>query len=474
MRVRRRIALVASCVVAIVATTAVAAGAHPLGNFTVNVSAALTVRSDEVAIEYVVDMAEIPAFRERRAIDTDADGSIDASEATDRATLTCASLARGLEIRSDDRSVSVTPRGRPSLTFPAGAGGLATLRLDCAFTGSLAEPIRTGSTTAISFVDRNHADAIGWREVSAGVEGVTLVRSDVPARSTTAALKSYPRDVLPLDVRAASLTVAGGSAPLDTAMTTDAAGSSSESAADRGGLIFSLVGRPDLSPMLVIVMLVVAIGVGALHALGPGHGKTLIGAYLVGAGGTIRHAVGVGAAVSLMHTASVLVLSAIVLAAERIATPERLYAWLGVAAGVLAVGLGGAVLASRIRSLRSDARDRHDADHEHHRTHPHGAITRSGLVALALSGGALPSPTALLVFLGAVSVGRAVLGLTMIAAFSVGLAGTLIGVGIVMLRAHHLAQARLSARVLRSVPIVSASVIVAMGIFVAARGAAQL
>jgi ABC-type nickel/cobalt efflux system permease component RcnA len=483
----RRFAVVAAVALGVLVLPAAAAWAHPLGNFTINTSSSLIVRADEVAIAYVIDMAEIPAFREQRTIDADADGTADATETAAYAAAACRTAAAGLDVTVDGTPARVIDRGDASLTFPAGAGGLSTLRLECRLAAPLSDALAIGTSVDVRFADRNHADALGWREVSAVGDGVTLVRSDVPASSETEVLRSYPREDLPLDVRTASLRVRGGGPRLvvDGTSTTSAV----PPVAD-GGILASLVGRADVTPPLVGLMVLVALGVGALHALGPGHGKTLIGAYLVGGGGTIRHAVGVGAAVSVMHTASVLALGGVVLAAERVVAPERVYPWLGVAAGAIAIVLGTFLLRSRLAGFQSthdhddqwtrDHDDRHNHGHEHGHMHGEGdadgdgVISSRGLVALAFSGGALPSPTALVVFLGAVSLGRAALGLTLIAAFSLGLAAALIGVGVVALRARSAAERRISPRVMRFVPVASAAAIVAMGLFLAARGATQL
>ena len=262
-------------------------------------------------------------------------------------------------------------------------------------------------------------------------------------------------------------------------------------------LLASLVGREQITPLLVAVMLLVALGVGALHALGPGHGKTLIGAYLVGEGGSLRNAVGVGAAVSVMHTASVLTLGLLVLSAERLFAPERVYPVLGLASGLVALGLGTTLLVSRIHAATHvdapadpdhEHGDEHAHEHGHGHKHPHphdhrdghgdkpahgSPLSRRGLLALAFSGGILPSPSALVVLLASVSLGRTVLGLVLIVAFSLGLAGALIGVGVVAVRARGVAERRFTARASRLLPVASAAAIAAMGLFLTVRGALQ-
>jgi nickel/cobalt exporter len=293
----------------------------------------------------------------------------------------------------------------------------------------------------------------------------------------SARLSSYPADELPLDVRRASATVRLGGPRLASLPEPGRGPASSQSAIDDrdDGSLASLVGREDLTPALVGVMVALALGVGALHALGPGHGKTLIGAYLVGAGGSVRHAVGVGAAVSVMHTASVLMLGLVVLSAERLFAPERVYPVLGLASGLIALGLGSAMLVSRIHSRTHVDGGAHPHDQGHDHEHLHASpLSRRGLLALAFSGGILPSPTALVVLLASVSLGRSALGLLLIAAFSLGLAGALIGVGILTVHARDLAQRRLTERAARLLPVASAGAIATMGLFLTVRGAIQL
>lgn len=458
--------------------------AHPLGNFTVNVYGGLIVQPGAIVVDYVVDMAEIPAFRERRAIDANLDDRVDEQESLAYRDTTCASLANGVGVRLDGAYVPLTSTGLNSLAFPQGTGGLPTLRLECRLMGAVA----IGADATVAYVDRNFPDTIGWREVTAVGDGVTLSNSDVPTVSATSRLTSYPGSELPPDVRRADLLATTGGPRLEALPQPGASEQAAESSAIEGrdgGLLASLVGRKEITPLLVAAMMLVALGVGALHALGPGHGKTLIGAYLVGAGGSVRHAVGVGAAISVMHTASVLTLGLLVLSAERVFAPERIYPVLGLASGLVALGLGSVLLVSRIHAeTEMHEGSPHDHDHEHEHSHDSGVdgrdassispFSRRGLMALAFSGGILPSPSALVVLLASVSLGRTFLGLVLIAAFSLGLAGALIGVGILTLKARDLAERRSTARAARLLPLASAGAIAAMGLFLTVRGAIQL
>ncbi|MGH2539245.1 MAG: nickel/cobalt transporter [Actinomycetota bacterium] len=477
------------------------AHAHPLGNFTVNVAGGVIVRPDAIVVDYVVDMAEIPAFRERRTIDANLDDRVDERESLAYRDATCATLADGVTVRVGGVPVPVTSSGVHALSFPAGAGGLSTLRLECRLVGALATSLTTRAPATLAYVDRNFPDAIGWREVTAVGDGVTVSGSALPEVSPTARLTAYPPGELSPDVRTATLSAVAGGARLAGLPEPGSSGPAAPPIAigsRDGGILASLAGRDEITPVLVGVMLLVAFGVGALHALGPGHGKTLIGAYLVGAGGSMRHAVGVGVAVSVMHTASVLALGLLVLSAERLFAPERVYPVLGLASGVIALGLGSALLVARIHAtttLGSGAVSHghghdHPSGHDHAGGQPHdhvdghdeavrsdtpgSPISRRGLLALAFSGGILPSPSALVVLLASVSLGRTALGLVSIAAFSAGLAAALIGVGVLTLRARDLAERRLTDRAARLLPVASAGAIAAMGLFLTVRGALQL
>jgi ABC-type nickel/cobalt efflux system permease component RcnA len=183
-----------------------------------------------------------------------------------------------------------------------------------------------------------------------------------------------------------------------------------------------------------------------------------------------------------MHTASVLALGFVVLTVTEVFAPERVYPWLGLVSGLIAFALGASLLVARLGSWggRHGGPDHHHADGTpgHERAHPHAApsevLSRRSLTALAVAGGLLPSPTALVVLLGAVALDRIAYGLALIAAFSLGLATALVVVGLVALRARDVVAGRMSGRTARLVPVLSAASIALLGLVLTFRGFRQI
>jgi ABC-type nickel/cobalt efflux system permease component RcnA len=452
------------------------AAAHPLGNFTINRYAGIEVTPGQVRIDYVVDMAEIPTVQVRPEMDADGDGEVTDAERAAWATRTAPDLLPGLHLEIEGRPVPLDVVSA-SARFRPGQGGLDILRLEAAFSGP------APALGDLSFSDGNYADRIGWREVTAvGADGTGLTSSSVPARSVSNALLSYPQDLLsnPLDVTTATVSFRPG--PSTVVRDGDPNVGSGTRPDVTGGAFAGLVGR---SGPFMAVGLLLALGFGALHALGPGHGKTLMAAYLVGAGGGVRHAAAVGVSVAVMHTASVLALGFVVLTLSRDVAPERVYPWLGLLSGLIALGLGASLLVSRLGRWSFGAGQQHDREHGHDHGHGHdhdhrrphhvdGPLSRRSLTALAVAGGILPSPTALVVLLAAVALERVAYGLALIAAFSLGLAAALIVVGVLALRAGNALSRRVSGRVARAVPVFSAASIALMGLVLTLRGFTQV
>jgi nickel/cobalt transporter (NicO) family protein len=452
------------------------AAAHPLGNFTINRYAAIELTPGQVRIDYVVDMAEIPTVQVRPEIDTDADGTITDTERAGWAARTGLELLANLTMTVDGRAVPLDVVSS-SMRFRPGQGGLDILRLEATFAAPVA------SSGALAFADANYAGRIGWSEVTAtGTDGTAVARSSVPARSVSDALRSYPQDLLasPLDVREAALSFRPGTGT-PAAPATGRVEANAFRPDVTGGAFAGLVGRTG--PFMLVALLL-AFGFGALHALGPGHGKTLMAAYLVGAGGRARHAIAVGGSVAVMHTASVLALGFVVLTVTEVFAPERVYPWLGLVSGVIAFALGASLLVARLgrwggchggphhHHANADGTAGHE--HEHRYPDPTEVLSRRSLTALAVAGGMLPSPTALVVLLATVALHRIAYGLALIGAFSLGLATALVVVGLVALRARDVVAGRMSGRTARLVPVLSAASIALLGLVLTFRGFGQI
>jgi nickel/cobalt exporter len=483
-RVRRIVVLVASCVASLLMTAAPAA-AHPLGNFTVNRFSGLEVFPDRVLVHYVVDMAEIPTFQELPRVDVDGDGRATAPELQSYADDLGARISSNISLSADGAPIELSLT-EVNAGLSEGQGGLDVLRVDAIYTGALGR-----SDASLTYEDRNFRGRLGWKEIVAyGTGGQGIVSSSVPSKSASNELRAYPNDLLssPLEVTEAAVEIAPGAAPGTAASPKDAR---QTGPMDLFAGAFASLIEKDLSPGFFVVALMLAAAAGAVHALGPGHGKTVMAAYLVGAKGRPRHALAVGVAIAAMHTTSVVVLGLITLWAASLFPPEAVYPWLSLVSGVVVLCLGACLLFSRMRLRRHRTLDvahghGHEHSHDHVNVHSHGfgehdhgphdrvqdsPLSWRGLMALALSGGLLPSPTALVVLLGAVALHRIAFGVTMVAAFSVGLAGALTLLGLLVLRARSYAAARFSASSISLLPIGSAALILAMGLFLTTRAA---
>ena len=422
------------------------ASAHPLGNFTVNRYAGIELSGSDTYVRYALDLAEIPTYQLSAEV---------------RAPGYPARLARQLELTLDGERVPLRVLESRVVRRP-GAGGLTTLRLDVVY-------VAVGSGAELVFQDRSFAGRIGWREVTLSArDGASIVRSDVPSMSESSALQKYPKDLLrsPLDVSTAAAVVELGDGPGSP----PAVGAAPAPEHESGGFE-ALIERGDVSLGVLFLSLLIAAFWGAVHALTPGHGKALVAAYLVGTKGTPRHAFLLGGTVTIAHTAGVFAIGIVTLALSQFILPERLYPWLTLASGLLVVAVGASVLRQRLRWRGRRAHDDnhhdhgHDHGHDHHQHHTGDELTSKGILGVGIAAGLLPCPSALVVLLSAIALHRVGLGLALILAFSVGLAATITGIGLVAVFARRaFGRLSLDGPLIRTLPAVSAALILVVGI----------
>jgi len=235
---------------------------------------------------------------------------------------------------------------------------------------------------------------------------------------------------------------------------------------------------PTVGTALPLVALIVAFGLGGLHALTPGHNKVLTGAYLVGSRAGYRDAVLIGGATAFSHTATVIVIGLLALSPQGQAAVAFYLRWLGVPAGLLVAGLGLWLL---MRYLRGGAHPHsHAGGYDHSHNHSHGdshsprattdRLTLGGLVGLGLMHGIVPTPDALAVMLVALSVKQTILGLLLILSYSLGIASVLSGVGVLFLTSQGLMErfTRLST-LSRWGPAIAAATVSLLGLAMIAR-----
>lgn len=463
-----------------------ALAAHPLGNFSVNHYMRFEAGEHGVEMNYVIDLAEIPTFEMMR------DWGLDRSSPRDQlerhAREQSRAWMRNLSIRVDGREVAPAFESS-SLTIADGAGNLPIMRISTKLRIKAAAGV-------LEYEDHNFEGRAGWKEI---VIAANHARIDLPSQSDedrSRALTAYPADPLtapPQDLRArfewkpeARTTMnrpairpiaqpASKPAPPPAAMTAQNAPAGS---VVRNDFLSRLLRRDRLPLGMILIALAVAFGLGGAHALTPGHGKTIVAAYLVGSRGTVKHAALLGAMVTFTHTVTVFVLGLATLFLFRFIVPEKITEILGVVSGLSIFALGVAMLWKRTRRghhhhhhhhhHHDQGHDHHHHDHAHEHAHSHlpeGEITWASLVTLAISGGLVPCESALVLLLSSIAVGRVGLGLLLLAAFSLGLAGVLMATGMVVLYAKRVLPVRAASRSAwaRWIPAGSAAVVALVG-----------
>jgi nickel/cobalt transporter (NicO) family protein len=461
-----------------------AASAHPLGNFTVNHLSQVRVSQDAVEVHYILDQAEIPTFQEIERFDRDGDGAISEAERGPVLQSKLSEIEPDLRLTVDGRPVPLgTPRSS-SLTYPPGQGGLSLARVEADFVAAI-----PAGAHRVELHDGSYGDRVGWKAIQVLPGQGTDVRSSVPATDPTRGLRAYPVDLLqsPPDQRDASFAVTPGSGRVSAPDGEEVGPVTTDRAQD--GFAGALTSGNDHG-LLILLLLGSAFAWGALHALSPGHGKTMVAGYLAGSRGRPKDAVLLGLTVTITHTSAVFALGLITLAASAYVLPEDLYPWLGIASGAMVIAIGLWAIWSRLRRWRA-MRAEHDHGHHLHmhshggHTHSHGddaaaPITTRSLIALGVSGGIVPCPSALVVLVAAISPHRLGLGFALILAFSVGLATTLTAVGLAVLHGGRLIkrlrpERRLfGGRIVGALPAASATLIVIAGTLITLRAIPQL
>lgn len=469
------------------------AAAHPLGNFTINSYSRLDFAGDTVRLTHVLDLAEIPTFQliQEGKLDPNKNNLLEPDEARAYLAAEGPRLLDGLRLTVGGQAVSLRQLDQAA-TFVPGQAELPTLRVETHFTAAL--PTGWEGAGAVTFADNNYRDRLGWREILAR-GGAGVVVTGITGEDLSDELRAYPQDQLndPIARREAAFTIGPGEGAPAADTAARAAGSVTDQEARRGGVtarVASLIGLDNPTPTVILASILGAVFWGAAHALSPGHGKTVVAAYLIGTRGTAKHAAFLGLTVTITHTAGVFALGGITLWLARYLLPETLYPWLNVASGLLVVIIGVSLVAQRLRGDGATP----DHDHEHAElatppdgqdgenwralSHTHGGrahthlppgaagarVTWRSLLVLGVSGGLIPCPSALVLLLSAISLGRIGFGMVLVVAFSAGLAVVLTAIGLLCVYARHLfARFSFEPRLPRFLPVASALAITLAG-----------
>jgi ABC-type nickel/cobalt efflux system permease component RcnA len=431
-----------------------------------------------------LDLAEIPTFELFQQW-----GAV-----RDQATEQARSWAANLAITVDGKPVTARVE-KAELFLAEGAANMPVARI-------VADLRVEAAPGALTYEDRNYAGRSGWKEiVIRAAEGVRLAAATAHPDDRSAELSAYPQDPMLAPPQELNASVTWTAVPKSPALrprsvvtreipspvaSPSAVAPVPPSAPPagtvvRGDYLSRLLHRNQIGWGLALIGIAVAFGLGSLHALSPGHGKTIVAAYLVGSRGTFKHAIFLGAMVTFTHTASVFLLGFVTLFLSKYVLPETLFPVLGAISGLSIVWVGATLFIRRLRGAgghhhrpHHHHHHHHDQPHSHHhgdgRVHSHvpeGEITLGSLIALGASGGLVPCPSALVLLLSAISLGRTGLGMLLLVGFSAGLAVVLMGMGVLVLCVGNLLPAGrkiVESRRFRLLPVASAAFITCIGL----------
>lgn len=496
----KRIFLFAAC--------AAVLNAHPMGNFSVNHYSRLEVGQNRVSIRYALDLAELPTFELLQQWNLTA--ASPRAQIEQKAAQQAKIWARHLVIRSGGHAL--TPRFEGAgVVMSEGAANMQVMRI----TANFYVPVETGN---FEYEDQNYPERAGWKEI------VVIPAKDTELKSSTAGaedrsqgLTVYPeasKQSPPQQLRASvewnldrplrepvvlaqtkqEPVVAPPAAVAPPTASVSTAIAPAPGTVVKGDylsrMLRDLMQQKDVGFGVILFGIAVAFALGAVHAFSPGHGKTMVAAYLVGSRGNAAHALILGATVTFTHTVSVFLLGLVTLFLSQYILADRLTNILGVISGLTIVWVGGWLLYKRSRRLAQHSHDHghahshdhhhdhehphhHDNDHEHHHgpgghTHvPEGEVTFGSLIALGASGGMVPCPSGLVLLLSAIAIGKTGLGMILLLGFSAGLAVVLTGIGLLVVYAKHLlpdSEKTSQHGAFRLIPVLSAAVILVIGI----------
>ncbi len=463
------------------------AEAHPLGNFSINQYTGVEVDSSVVRLRQFLDLAEIPTFQESQNIDTDKNGSLSDAELKAYLEKITPDYSSNLLLFVDGQAIRLKINEK-NISLREGDGNLKTLRVEWFLTGVISvENLK--NVHRLKFENKNYAERIGWNEIVVGrVSGINIFDSSAFGSGISNELTAYPQETLNarLSERTAEFSFTSGEIPVSANVLQNRDGHIT--VAIQKDRFAELIAVPEITPTIILFGLFLAFGLGAMHAMSPGHGKAVVGAYLVGSKGTPKHAIFLGMTVTVTHTLGVFIIGVLTLFASNYILPERLMPFLNFFSGLLVLFIGLTLFKDRLLIALGYKNDTHHHDQIHDEpedqtpthapdnlTHTHGGsththlppekVTWKNLLALGISGGLLPCPSALVLMLGAISMDRIGYGLVLTLMFSIGLAATLTCVGLIFLYIGRFFENRSLAThpVIKALPVFSSFVIACLG-----------
>ena len=463
------------------------AAASPVGAHSLTGTAAATVTRVDVDVDqlsgsFEVQFGDLASLALRKQIDTDADGLLGREEERAYIEARARQWSSGIDLWIDGALIPVELK--PLEAMPRGGATAMAIPMALLFQWQVPLAFEDGRRT-LHLREANDIEGAGHRTVVISAADLIDLAGLDPARLESGG-------------HVKGLQIEGFDAQIDVTVDfVPAAGLwSADSTEPVPGKAEAISLGLDRRPAAWIWFL--ALVLGALHALAPGHGKTMAAAYLVGERGTTRHALLLGLIVAATHVMMVAILGLVLFTAQQWLPVRQVAPWLSAAAGILIIGVGSWLLIRHLSAVTHVAHHEHEHEgsalrparggppmvrtqhhvHAHEHSHPHihlhlpSTVTTRGLLLLGLSGGILPCASAFALLTMATAESGAQHGLFLLLAFSLGLALVLSGVGVLVIHARPLVERWLTTADgwVARIPVLSALLVCAMGGWTLVRG----
>jgi len=214
--------------------------------------------------------------------------------------------------------------------------------------------------------------------------------------------------------------------------------------------------RADISGFHIFALTSICFVLGIFHALGPGHGKSMLLAVLIGENKRIGFAIRVSLVMGITHIADVLILGLFSVFITSVISLKDMEFWLKLLSGFGIIGVGFWRLYSILRGSKGYYKDIHPHNYSHSKN-------KASIMWTAFFYSLAPCPTPWVIFLATLGLQRPILGILLVSVFTFGLLFAIICIATLIVVSARYAESKVNPKLLKFIPVGSSLLTMGMG-----------